>query len=101
MELGQQPPLQHGLPPPHDVPPHTQPVPSLWQRGVVPVQSLSQQTLPVPLELVSQLPVTHSFALLQTTLLPFLSAQVPPAQYLPPPQAVSLGQLPQAVPETQ
>jgi hypothetical protein len=103
-EAAQQPPLQHCLPPPHDVPPHTQPVPSLWQRGVVPVQSLSQQTLPLPVESVSQLPCRHSLpalAPLQVTLLPFLSVQVPPAQYLPLLHAMSLGQLPQAVPETQ
>jgi len=102
-ELVQQASLQHGAPP-HDAPPHTQPVPSLWQRGVVPVQWLSQQTLPLPVELVSQLPVRHSLPALgplQMTLLPFLSLQVPAAQYLLAPHAVSLVQLPQAVPETQ
>jgi hypothetical protein len=83
----------------HDVVLHTQADPAALQRGVAPPHEKAQQTLPVPVASVSQLPLVHwvSAPGLHAVPLSFLFWQVPALHHRPGPHAASVRQEPQVV----
>jgi hypothetical protein len=74
-------PPQHPWPDPHELPPHTQELPVLLQKGVLPPhEACAQQTRPPPAA-STQLPDTHCPPLVHAWPLAWRARQVEPSQY--------------------